>query len=172
MKIIILLIVGISLIFQMPIKESQSKSPEMEFFDSIEGTWEGMPADTSFISLLEYKRESKAHFVFVNNNLLSKERRVFSHYEGVYFLNPSTSNIEFTTINKSEIHSGFCKVSGDTLFHYATINNKSGDTRAYSSAIVKENENTLAYYAVYGKDEVVPELVFGEPLIYTKKNIK
>jgi hypothetical protein len=140
----------------------------MDFFYSIKGIWEGTPKDTSFVSVLEFRKESKEHFVFVNNDLLSKERKLFSHYEGVYFFNPNTSQIEFTTINKSEIHSGYCKVSKDTLFHYATIKNKSGNIRAYSSAIIKVDDKTLAYYAVYSNDEKNPELVFENPLIYRK----
>ncbi len=144
-------------------------SAEMDFFNSFGGTWEGIPIDTSFISVLQYKKGNKEHFINVNNDLLSKERKLFSHYEGVYFFNPNTSRIEYTTINKSEIHSGYCEASKDTLFHYATIKTKAGNIRAYSSAIVKIDDKTLAYYAVYGKDEKIPELKFENPLIYRKR---
>ena len=142
---------------------------EMDFFNSIEGTWEGIPADTSFVSVLQYHKGNKEHFIHVDNDLFSKERKLLSHYEGVYFFNPSTLRIEYTTINKSEIHSGYCETSKDTLFHYATIKNKSGKIKAYSSAIVKVDDKELAYYAVYGKDEKTPELRFEKPLIYRKR---
>ena len=168
MKTILLFLIGILSINNLNAQNTDNSILEMDFFNSIEGIWEGMPKDTSFISVLNYKRENKEHFVFVNNDLLSKERKHFSHYEGFYFLNPNTSRIEFTTINKSEIHSGYCEVRQDTIFHYATIKNKSEKIRAYSSAIVKIDDKTLAYYAVYGKDEKIPELVFENPLIYKK----
>ncbi len=141
----------------------------LSFFNTIEGIWEGMPQDSSFVSVLDYKIGNKEHFVFVDNDLLTKERKLFSHYEGAYFHNPNTSRIEFSTINKSEIHSGYCKISKDTLFHFATIKRKTGSIRAYSSAIVKLDNKTLAYYAVYGKDEKIPELKFENPLIYRKR---
>ena len=142
---------------------------EMDFFNSLDGTWEGIPADTSFISVLQYYKGNKEHFINVNNDLLSKERKLFSHYEGVYFFNPNTSRIEYTTINKSEIHNGYCNVRNDTLFHYATIRTEAGNIRAYSSAIVKVDDKNLKYYAIYGKDKKIPKLKFEKPLIYRKR---
>lgn len=141
----------------------------LEFFNTIEGVWEGMPKDTSFISVLDYNKGSKEHFVFVNNDLLSKERKPFSHYEGFYFFNPNTSRIEYTTINKSEIHDGYCEASNDTLFHYATIKNASNKITSYASAIVKIDRNTIAYYAVYSEDKNIPQIIFENPLIYRKR---
>ncbi len=169
MKIILIIFISILTVGDLYSQNTDSILTEMDFFNSVEGIWEGMPNDTSFVSVLDYKKENKEHFVFVNNDLYSKEQKLFSHYEGVYFFNPNTSRVEFSTINKSEIHSGYCKVSKDTLFHYATIKNKTGNIRAYSSAIVKVDDKTLAYYAVYGKDEKIPELVFENPLVYRKK---
>ncbi len=150
-------------------EETINPDDQLSFFNTIEGIWEGMPSDTSFISVLHYQRKDKQHFVLVDNDLLSKKRKPFSHYEGTYFFNPHTSRIEFTTINQSEIHSGYCQVSSDTLFHYATINNQEGMVRAYTSAIVKIDDNTLAYYAAYGKDEKMPVLTFENALIYRRK---
>ena len=43
-----------------------------------------------------------------------------------------------------------------------------GNVIAYSSAIVKVDDKTLVYYAVYGKDEEIPELVFENQLVYKK----
>lgn len=140
----------------------------MAFFNSAEGVWEGMPDDTSFISILEYRKGDKEYFVLVNNDLLSKERKRFSHYEGVYFYNPAMSRVEFTTINKNEIHSGYCKIENDTIYHYATIRGKSGKIKAYASAIVKKDKNMLAYYATYGNNEEIPDLKFENPLIYNR----
>lgn len=166
MKKILVFLIGTLSVWHLNAQNTESILSEMAFFKSIDGTWEGMPEDSSFVSVLKYQKGNKEHFVSVDNDLFSKERKHFSHYEGVYFFNPSTSRIEYTTINKSEIHSGYCKVSKDTLFHYATVKNKAGNTRAYASAIVKIDSKTLAYYAVYGKDEKIPELVFKNPLIY------
>lgn len=168
MKRIVLFLITLLSISNLNAQNKNSSIIELDFFDSIEGTWQGVPKDTSFISVLDYKRKNKEHFIFVNNDLLSKKRKLFSHYEGVYFINPNKSRIEFTTINKSEIHSGYCVVKQDTLLHYATIKNKTNKVRAYSSAIIKIDDKTLAYYAVYGKDEKIPELVFENPLIYIK----
>jgi hypothetical protein len=168
MKTILIIFISILSAGNLYSQNADNLVPEPDFFNSIEGIWEGTPKDSSFVSILDYRRENKEYFIFVNNDLLSKERKLFSHYEGVYFFNPNTSRIEFTTINKSEIHNGYCKVSKDTLFHYATIKNSSGNIRAYSSAIVKADDKTLAYYAVYGKDEKTPKLVFENPLIYRK----
>ncbi|MGG8494955.1 hypothetical protein ACQY1Q_00945 [Tenacibaculum sp. TC6] len=167
MKKLLFLIIIVS-ITNLKAQNSDKLSSPINFFNSIEGTWEGMPKDTSFISVLDYKKQNKEHFVFVDNDLLSKKRKLFSHYEGVYFFNPSQNCIEYRTINKSEIHNGYCKISKDTLFHYATVKNKSGSIKAYASAIVKIDDKTLAYYAVYGMDETIPELVFKKPLIYRK----
>ena len=168
MKALLIFFISYLTVGNLYSQDTDTLVPELDFFNSIEGIWEGMPNDTSFVSVLDYKIENKEHFVFVNNNLLSKERKLFSHYEGVYFFNPNTSRIEFTTINKSEIHSGYCKMVNDTLYHYATIKNKAGNVRAYSSAIVKVDDKTLEYYAVYGKDEEIPELVFENQLVYKK----
>lgn len=140
----------------------------LDYFSSIEGEWEGMPKDTSFISVLKFVRGEKEHFVFVNNDLFSKAGKPFSHYEGTYFFNPEKSRIEFTTLNKNEIHRGYCKISKDTLFHFATIKNASQTTKAYASAIVKEGRETLSYYANYSKSEEIPTLIFANPLIYRK----
>jgi len=100
--------------------------------------------------------------------LLSSGRNPFSYYEGVYFFDPSNSEITFRTINKNEMHSRHCRVSGDTLFHYAMIYSRDQPARSYSSAIVKKDETTIAYFATYVKSEELPELVFSNPLIYKR----
>ena len=144
------------------------KAGVLDFFNSCEGVWEGIPEDTSFISVLEFNKEGSDYFVFVKNDLLSKARNPFSHYEGKYFFNPHQSRIEFITINKDEIHSGHCKISNDTLHHFAKIRMNSGQVKAYTSAIVKSDSNTFSFFADYSKDDEFPELTFKNPLIYRR----
>lgn len=168
MKIILILLLSLLITEYSYSQNETAFDSNMDFFNSIEGIWEGMPKDTSFVSVLDYKRGDRIHFVFVNNDLLSKKRKLFSHYEGVYFFNPNTSRIEYITINKSEIHNGYCKVSKDTLFHYASIKDASDKIKSYASAIVKIDSNTIAYYAVYSKDKNIPQIKFENPLIYRK----
>ncbi len=154
------------------VKHNNIMQPEetnvLHYFNALEGLWEGMPQDTSFISVLEFNKRGHEYFIFVNNDLLSKTRNPFSHYEGVYFFNPATSQLEFTTINKNEIHYGSCKVAGDTLFHYASVSGKS-KTKSYTSAIVKKDSNTLLYFASYSQTSELPELIFENPLIYNRR---
>ena len=150
-------------------QESNHFDPDiLGFFQTLEGSWEGAPADSSFISVLEYNKGDKDYFVLVNNDLLSRQRKLFSHYEGIYFVNPDQSRIEFKTINKDEIHSGYCKISSDTLYHYATIKGGSGRIQAYASAIIQIDSQTIAYYASYSKTAEIPELTFEQPLVYRK----
>jgi hypothetical protein len=143
-----------------------------DFLNSIHGVWEGIPNDSSFISVLDYRIDKKLYFGFVANDLLSIKRQPFSHYEGVYFHNPHTSRLEYTTINGAEIHTGYCEVRQDTLFHYAVIKNTAGKIRAYSSAIVRIDNQTFSFYAVYGKDEKIPVMMFQNPLVYRRVKVK
>lgn len=145
---------------------AQTNNP-MSFFEDLNKVWEASPPDTSFISQLQYSMDGKEYFVSVTNKLLSKNRKPFSYYEGVYFFNPSTNSIEFCTVNKNEMHSGYCKIAGDTLFHYAKITGVS-QIKAYVSAIIRKDAATLLYYATYGQTNDLPELKFEQPLIYRK----
>ncbi len=161
----------LALILISAIRGFSQSDNTISYLRGISGLWEAISKDTSFISQLEYCSDRQKYFVDVTNTLLSKERKPFSYYEGKYFFNPSTLNIEFNTINKNEIHSGYCKVSGDTLFHYATLSGKS-KIKSYASAIVKKDTSTLLYFASYSQSDELPELKFENPLIYKrhKKN--
>ncbi|MCW5910883.1 MAG: nuclear transport factor 2 family protein [Cyclobacteriaceae bacterium] len=146
----------------------QKNNPLTSFFTGITGTWQASPADNSFVSRLEYRKGEDKFFLMAGNTLMSKEGKIFTEYEGAYFYNPALKNIGFTTINKNEIHTGTCKVSGDTLFHFAQLSG-SARVKSYTSAIVKKDGNTLLYYASYSETENVPVLKFEQPLIYRKK---
>jgi hypothetical protein len=139
------------------------------YFKNMTGTWTASPADSSFISRLEYKKGEEQFFVAVGNTLLSKTGDLFAQYEGVYVYNPVEKQVTFITITKSEIHTGACRVEGDTLFHHAHISG-SGRIKSYSSAIVKMQDGTLHYYADYSESETFPELSFGGSLVYRRQN--
>jgi hypothetical protein len=149
-------------------QDENTTTSSMPFFGTLEGTWKGMPTDTSFISILNYQIKNQEYFVSVSNDLMSPDSHIFSHYEGVYFFNPNTSRMEYTTLNKSEIHSGYCLMRSDTLYHFATVKNTSDKIKAYASAIIVIDDQTLAYFATYAQDERIPELVLENPLIYKK----
>jgi CubicO group peptidase (beta-lactamase class C family) len=140
----------------------------LQFLQDIHGVWVASPSDSSFISQLEYNSEHSEFSVQVRNSLMTKNGGVFAKYEGVYFYNPSTDRIEFNTVNNSEIHSGYCEIVGDTLFHYAQINGL-GKIKSYKSAIVKLNSAEFRYYASYSESNIVPELSYNDPLTYFRR---
>jgi len=147
---------------------AQTDNP-LSFFIGIQGVWEASPRDSSFVSQLEYIQADKMYFLQATNRLMSKERKMFSYYEGSYFFNPSSKNIEFRTVNNNEMHSGKCNVIGDTLYHFASIKG-TGKIKSYTSAIVKSESNVLHYYASYSESEDLPALKFENPLIYHRKS--
>lgn len=124
----------------------------MSFFDGISGVWIASPADSSFISHLEYRKESNQFLIPTGNTLTPKTGELFAVYEGVYIYNPAEENISFITVTKNEIHSGVSWVKGDTLFHQAQISGP-GKIKSYSSAIIKRPDETFHYYADYSESE-------------------
>jgi hypothetical protein len=140
-----------------------------DFFRNITGTWTAWPADSSFISQLEYKKGKEQFFLAAGNTVFSKTGDIYAKYEGVYIYNPVENHITFITITKSEIHTGACHVEGDTLFHHAHISG-SGRIKSYSSAIVKMQDGTLHYYADYSESETFPEISYRRPLVYRRQN--
>lgn len=139
----------------------------LSYFEDISGTWIASPADSSFISRLEYKKGGQ-FLIPVANTLTSKTGELFTEYEGVYIYNPVEMSISFTTVSKHEIHHGISWVKGDTLFHQANITGP-GNIKSYTSSIIKKPDNTLHYYADYSESEDYPVLKFSQPLIYRKE---
>lgn len=146
------------------------KAPNLltSFFGDISGVWIASPADSSFISRLEYKKGSEQFLIPVGNTLTSKTGELFAEYEGVYIYNPVEKNISFTTVTGHEIHTGVSWVKGDTLFHQGKIEGP-GNIKSYSSAIIKKTDKTLHYFADYSELDEFPELKFSQALIYRKE---
>lgn len=140
----------------------------MSYFRDISGEWIAAPADSSFITRLEFKKDTEQFLIPVKNTLTSKTGEIFTEYEGVYIYNPVERNISFTTISKHEIHHGISWVKGDTLFHQANIDGP-GNIKSYTSSIIKKPDNVLHYYADYSESEEYPVLTFSQPLIYRKE---
>lgn len=138
------------------------------FFGDIQGVWIASPSDSSFVSRLEYKKGTEQFLIPVGNRLISKSGELFAEYEGVYIYNPVEENISFTTVTGHEIHTGTSWVEGDTLFHQAKIEG-SGNIKSYSSAIIKQPDKTLHYFADYSESDEFPELTFSQVLIYRKE---
>jgi hypothetical protein len=144
------------------------KSNELlSFFKDITGTWIASPEDSSFISRLVYKMGEEQFLIIAGNTISSGTGELFAVYEGVYLFNPVDNVTSFTTLSDSEIHTGFCEVKGDTLFHKATVSGNN-NVKSYTSAIVKNKSGTLYYYADYSQSDEIPDLRFNNPLIYRK----
>ncbi len=147
----------------------QNGNALIDYFNDIRGLWKAIPSDSSFISNLEYRKGKDKYFMISENILSSKEGKVFTEYEGIYFLNPDSQRIEFTTMNKNEIHKGYCRINGDSLFHYAHISGKS-KIKSYSSVLIKNDlKSSLSYFADYSESSKYPKLKFNQPLVYQKK---
>lgn len=156
--------------FSYTMERVNIKAPNllMSFFGDIAGVWVASPADSSFISRMEYKKGSEQFLIPVGNTLTSKTGELFAEYEGVYIYNPVEKNISFTTVAGQEIHTGISWIKGDTLFHQAKIDGP-GNIKSYTSAIIKMAGNTLYYFADYSESDEFPELKFSQVLVYRKE---
>lgn len=75
MKTILLLFINTLYVGNLGSQNMDNIVSEMDFFNSIEGIWEGTPKDTSFVSVLDYQKENKDHFAFVDN-----DTKTFAYY--------------------------------------------------------------------------------------------
>jgi hypothetical protein len=148
-------------------EKTMSGSDYMGFLEDISGSWEANIEGANLISILDYSSDQNKFISICKNELKDVSGKTIMNYEGVYYWNPNEKRLEFKTINNREIHSGHCKIKGDTLFHFGQISGP-GSTKSYTSAFIKKEGDQLQYYATYSPSDTLPELKFENPFIYFK----